>query len=72
MRITMATGKLEKRVVSLEAEVAQLKRQTATVSMDSPWWNRIRGRYRDDSAYDEAMKLGRDFRNTAPRDGNVA
>ena len=68
----MATGKLEKRVVSLEAEVAQLKRQTATVSMDSPWWNRIRGRYRDDSAYDEAMKLGRDFRNTAPRDGNVA
>ncbi len=72
MQTAMATGKLEERVASLEAEIAQLKRQTATMSTDLPWWNRIQGRFRDDPAYDEAMNLGKEYRNATSRDDKAA
>ncbi len=29
-----------------------------------PWWKQISGRFANDLAYDEAMKLGRDYRNS--------
>lgn len=31
-----------------------------------PWWQRIRGTFKDDPAYDEAMRLGREWRESQP------
>ena len=67
----MATLSLEERMTALEAEVQQLKqRQELDRSEDAiPWWEKIRGRFKDDPDYDEAMRLGREYRESLrPKD----
>lgn len=61
--------KLEQRVEILEAEVALLKSQLNVVSSSvssrtNPWWSKIAGTFADNPAYDEAMKLGREYRES--------
>jgi hypothetical protein len=61
----MAALTLEERVAALEAEVARLKRiQAESVKPDQPWWQEIRGRFKDDPAYEEAMRYGREYRES--------
>jgi hypothetical protein len=66
---------VEERLAILEAEVAQLKQQLAVKTSDnSPWWDKIVGSFANDPAYEEAMKLGREYRqslraNSAEADG---
>ena len=65
---------LEERVAHLEAEVARLKYKLESNSSPRPWWEQIAGTFADNSAYDEAMRLGRDYRDlrsssTEPSDG---
>ncbi len=62
----MAALSLEERMTALEAEVQQLKqRQELDKSDDAiPWWEKIRGQFKDDPAYDEAMRLGREWRES--------
>jgi hypothetical protein len=55
---------LEKRVALLEAEVARLKRQVESDSSSTPWWEKIAGTFADNSAYNEAMQLGREYRES--------
>jgi hypothetical protein len=56
---------LEERVASLEVEVARLKSQLEVVSLaKKPWWEKITGTFADNSAYDEAMRLGREYRES--------
>jgi hypothetical protein len=56
---------VEERLAILEAEVAQLKQQLAVKTSDnSPWWDKIVGSFANDPAYDEAMKLGREYRQS--------
>jgi hypothetical protein len=56
---------VEERLAILEAEVAQLKQQLAVKTSDNaPWWNKIVGSFANDPAYDEAMKLGREYRQS--------
>ena len=56
---------LEKRVALLEAEVARLKRKVdSSDSSSTPWWEKIAGTFADNSAYDEAMQLGREYRES--------
>ena len=63
----MATRSLEERVTALEAEVMQLKRAwQGTTKMSVPWWERRFGAFKDDSMYDEAMRLGAAYRQTQP------
>lgn len=55
---------LEERVALLEAEVARLKSLIERDSSQSPWWRKIAGRFASSSAYDEAMQLGREYRES--------
>ena len=61
----MATANLEERVAALESEVARLKaalRQRGTSR--TRWWEQIAGTFADDPAHEEAMKLGREYRES--------
>ena len=61
----MAALSLEERVAVLEAEVARLKQERgAAVGPSKPWWEEIRGTFKDDPHYVEAMRLGREYRES--------
>lgn len=57
-------GQLEERVAILEAEVASLKSKLDVVSPTPPWWEKIVGTFANNSAYNEAMQLGREYRES--------
>lgn len=59
----MAISELEERLTRLEAEVDALKRERAAPSsVKMPWWEEVRGTFKDNPAYVEAMRLGREWR----------
>ena len=60
----MASSPLEKRVAALEEELAALRRKIETVAPSTPWWERIAGTFEHDPIYEEAMKLGRKYRES--------
>jgi hypothetical protein len=55
---------LEERVAYLEAEVARLRNKVETGVNSKPWWEQIVGAFAGNSAYDEAMRLGREYRDS--------
>jgi hypothetical protein len=59
----MASANVEQRLSALEQEVAELKRQLAArPSPTDRWWERISGAFARDDAFQEAMRLGRQWR----------
>ncbi len=60
----MANTSLEERVATLEAELAELKKTLAAPIPQSniPWYEARFGAFKDDPDYDEAMRLGRKYR----------
>jgi hypothetical protein len=48
--------KVEERLASVEPEVARLKVRSNEENRQ-PWWERIRGTFKEDPDYDEAMRL---------------
>lgn len=61
----MSPSKVEERLSKLEAEVTQLKLSllngTNTVE---PWWEKIVGVFADDPSFEEAIVIGREYRQS--------
>ena len=58
-------GSLRARVETLEAEVARLKERLGEGSCTKPdWVEDIWGSFANDPIYDEAMRLGREYRES--------
>ena len=64
---------LEERVAALETEVERLKRERSTAptspavpasTEEKPWWERIFGTFKDDPMFEEAMRLGEEYRRS--------
>jgi hypothetical protein len=63
----MSQAKLEQRLVALERQVARLAEKVgheAEIPPKIPWWKQISGVFADDPAFDEAMRLGREYRES--------
>jgi hypothetical protein len=60
----MTNTELENRILILEAEVALLKSNNGKKDGNSeiPWWKQRMGVFANDPMYDEAMRLGREYR----------
>ena len=61
---------LKDRVAKLEQEVGELKSNSVR-QVEQPWWERIAGRFENDPAFEEIVRLGREHREaqTAEEDG---
>lgn len=63
----MAVITLEERPAALESEVARLKQgHRQAVEAAAPWWERRFGAFKDDPAYEEAVRLGAEYRRSQP------
>lgn len=60
----MTILELEQRLKRLEEEVERLKQERSTAPPPEPWWKKIVGVYKDDPAFDEAERLGREWRES--------
>ena len=62
----MTTEALEDRLTALENELAQIKRQLAVKKPEtSPaGWERIFGSFAESEGFDEAVRLGREYRES--------
>jgi hypothetical protein len=61
----MSAKELEARVIALEAEVARLRARLDENGADTrPWWKQIAGTFEGDPYYAEAMRLGRNYRES--------
>lgn len=57
---------LEVRVETLETELAQMKQMLAqTLPPPTPWWVQIAGSFEHDPTFDEAVRLGQEWRKSA-------
>ena len=59
-----ATATIEERLTKLEEKVAQLSGEQMGASLAVPWWESITGTFADSPDYEEAMKLGRAYRES--------
>jgi len=56
---------IESRLVALEAEVMRLKESfEKLVTPKPPWWKEVAGTFLNDPIYEEAMRLGRQYRES--------
>jgi hypothetical protein len=57
---------LEARVAALEAELSQVKQMlSGVIQKNIPWWLKVVGSFEDDPTFDEAVRLGQEWRKSA-------
>ncbi|ALB39512.1 MULTISPECIES: hypothetical protein [Nostocales] len=57
---------LESRVATLETELAQMRQMLSVlVPNKTPWWLKIAGSFENDPHFEEVVKLGKEWRNSA-------
>jgi hypothetical protein len=57
---------LEVRVASLEADLIQMKQILSEfIQKKSPWWSKVAGSFENDPTFDEAIRLGQEWRKSA-------
>jgi hypothetical protein len=57
---------LEARIANLEAELAQMKQMLpGLIQKESPWWLKVAGSFENDPTFDEAVRLGQEWRKSA-------
>jgi hypothetical protein len=58
--------RLEARVTNLEGELAQMKQiLSGFLQKESPWWLKVAGSFENDPTFDEAVRLGQEWRRSA-------
>jgi hypothetical protein len=58
--------RLEARVTTLEGELAQMKQiLSGFLQKESPWWLKVAGSFENDPTFDEAVRLGQEWRRSA-------
>ena len=62
----MASDTLERRVTAVERELAQLKKRLAKADgrAGAPRWEKIFGSFADSEGFEEAVRLGREYRES--------
>ncbi len=61
----MAVAKLELRVMALEAEMARIKKELEKATgSQGDWLDAIYGAFANDPHFEEAMRLGREYRES--------
>ena len=57
---------LELRAATLETELAQMKQMLSViVEKKDPWWLKVAGSFENDPTFDEAIRLGQEWRKSA-------
>jgi hypothetical protein len=65
---------LEDRLTAVEQELADVKRQLGANKCQSPtvWWETMFGSFADSEGFEEAVRLGREYRESLrPKDGKA-
>ncbi len=63
----MPAQTIEERLTAVETELQKIKQekeQSKEKEKARPWWEQIRGQFKDDPDYLEAMRLGREWRES--------
>lgn len=65
-RIVQIEQTFSRRIAELEAQVARLSEQVNAQPStgETAWWKKIVGIYMDDPEFEEAMRLGRKYRES--------
>ncbi len=65
-QLEQSSPQLEARVATLEAELAHLKQLLSGVIQEkTPWWLKVVGSFENDPSFDEAVRLGEEWRKSA-------
>jgi hypothetical protein len=73
-RLQQLEETFSRRFAEIEEQVSQLKRQVgaAPVTGETAWWKKIVGIYQDDPEFEEAMRLGHEYRESLrPKEDGV-
>jgi len=65
-RLVLLENSLSERIARLEEEVSRLAQRVTGESRreETAWWKTIVGAFQDDPEFDEAMRLGRAYRES--------
>ena len=66
----MANPTVEERLTELEKIVLHLMNEKSASQKPVPWWEKHIGAFKDSPYYEEAMRLGTEYRRSQPIDAD--